>query len=118
MILKLLKVCSVIPHKLYGLPSAGSCKVSCLHSLSVGLKPMVSLSLAVLPEQEGHLILAIGGLDHKVHIYCGDQSGKVCKSCQYFSATFACVSCANYHFMMCSSLKPVNLRAILTGLEV
>ncbi|KAG8047838.1 hypothetical protein GUJ93_ZPchr0008g13479 [Zizania palustris] len=61
---------------------AGSCKVSCLHSLSVGLKPMVSLSLAVLPGQGGHLILAMGGLDHKVHIYCGDQSGKFNKACE------------------------------------
>jgi WD40 repeat protein len=80
MILKLLKMCSVLPLKLFGFSSAGSCKVSCLHSLSVGLKPMVSLSLAVLPEQEDRLILAMGGLDHKVHIYCGDLSGKVCKS--------------------------------------
>lgn len=52
--------------------------MSCLHSLSVGLKPMVSLSLAVLPEQGSHLILAMGGLDHKIHIYCGDKTGKVC----------------------------------------
>ncbi|KAM0829279.1 hypothetical protein ACQ4PT_066974 [Festuca glaucescens] len=59
-----------------------SFKVSCLHSLSVGLKPMVSLSLALLPEQEGCLILAMGGLDHKVHIYCGDQSGKFVKACE------------------------------------
>lgn len=58
--------------------SAGSCQVSCLHSLSVGSKPMVSLSLAVLPEPGSHLILAMGGLDHKIHIYCGDKSGKVC----------------------------------------
>lgn len=57
---------------------AGSCKVSCLHSLSVGSKPMVSLSIAVLPEQGSHLVLAMGGLDHKIHIYCGDKSGKVC----------------------------------------
>ncbi|XP_047072216.1 elongator complex protein 2-like [Lolium rigidum] len=62
--------------------TSGSCKVSCLHSLYVGLKPMVSLSLAVLPEQEGRLILAMGGLDHKVHIYCGDLSGKFAKACE------------------------------------
>ncbi|CAO2202344.1 unnamed protein product [Urochloa humidicola] len=60
----------------------GSCKVSCLHTLSVGLKPMVSLSLAVLPEQGSHLILAMGGLDHKIHIYCGDKSGKFIKTCE------------------------------------
>ncbi|KAG0524708.1 hypothetical protein BDA96_07G234800 [Sorghum bicolor] len=60
----------------------GDCKVSCLHALSVGLKPMVSLSLAVLPEQGGHLILAMGGLDHKIHIYCGDKAGKFVKACE------------------------------------
>ncbi|KAL6646091.1 hypothetical protein ACP70R_017699 [Stipagrostis hirtigluma subsp. patula] len=62
--------------------NGGCCKVSCLHSLSVGLKPMVSLSLAVLPEQGSHLILAMGGLDHKIHIYCGDHSGKFIKACE------------------------------------
>nr|CAB3481309.1 unnamed protein product [Digitaria exilis] len=62
--------------------TAGSCKVSCLHSLSVGSKPMVSLSIAVLPEQGSHLVLAMGGLDHKIHIYCGDKSGKFIKACE------------------------------------
>uniref|UniRef100_A0A0A9D3X7 Elongator complex protein 2 n=1 Tax=Arundo donax TaxID=35708 RepID=A0A0A9D3X7_ARUDO len=62
--------------------NGGSCKVSCLHSLSVGSKPMVSLSLAVLLEQESHLILAMGGLDHKIHIYYGDKSGKFIKACE------------------------------------
>uniref|UniRef100_A0A0D9X997 Elongator complex protein 2 n=1 Tax=Leersia perrieri TaxID=77586 RepID=A0A0D9X997_9ORYZ len=61
--------------------TVGSCKVSCLHSIPVGPKPMVSLSLAVLPGQGGRLILAMGGLDHKVHIYCGDQSGEFIKAC-------------------------------------
>ena len=68
--------CVAVALKLFASSSAGSCKVSCLHTLSVGSKPMVSLSLAVLPEQ--NLILAMGGLDHKIHIYCGDKSGKVC----------------------------------------
>jgi hypothetical protein len=52
MILKLLNFCSIIPCKLFGLSSAGSCKISCLRFflltyllsafLSVGLK-MVSI---------------------------------------------------------------------------
>ncbi|ONM02643.1 Elongator complex protein 2 [Zea mays] len=62
--------------------TGGDCKVTCLHSLSVGLKPMVSLSLAVLPGQGGYLILAMGGLDHKIHIYCGDKAGKFIKACE------------------------------------
>lgn len=71
-------MCTDFVLKLFTFSFAGNCKVSCLHSLSVGLKPMVSLSLTVLPEQGGHLILAMGGLDHKIHIYCGDKTGKVC----------------------------------------
>jgi len=45
----------------------------------VGSKPMVALSLARLPGDSGQLVLATGGLDHKVHLYCGDSTGKVCK---------------------------------------
>lgn len=57
----------------------GKCNVSCLDSLSVGSKPMVALSIAALPGNKSHAILAMGGLDLKVHIYFGDQTGKVCK---------------------------------------
>lgn len=45
----------------------------------MGSKPMVALSLARLPGVAGHLVLATGGLDHKVHLYCGESTGKVCK---------------------------------------
>lgn len=69
--------------------------MSCLHALSVGLKPMVSLSLAVLPEQGGHLILAMGGLDHKIHIYCGDKAGKVC-NLMFLQLFF----CPFFHFLL------------------
>jgi hypothetical protein len=98
--------------------------VSCLHSVSIGSKPMISLSLAVLPEQGSHLILAMGGLDHKIHIYCGDKSGKVCNlnAIATLSPFFwggGHVSCVYYlnldFFSMCSSLKPVNLKATLIG---
>lgn len=43
----------------------------------MGSKPMVALSIAKIPGQEGTLVLAMGGLDHKVHLYCGDSTGKV-----------------------------------------
>ncbi|XP_010932527.2 elongator complex protein 2 isoform X1 [Elaeis guineensis] len=69
------------------LPSiaGGDCKVSCLESLSVGSKPMVTLSLAELPGDAGctgDLVLAMGGLDQKIHLYCGDQTGKFVRACE------------------------------------
>lgn len=101
--------------------------MSCLHTLSVGLKPMVSLSLAVLPEQGSHLILAMGGLDHKIHIYCGDKSGKVCNFMFFIYSVFFFFFWVLFfllyyvltrHFSMCSSLKLVNSKVILIGSEV
>lgn len=58
----------------------GHCKLSCLESLSVGPKPMVVLSLAELPGNIGHIALAMGGLDNKIHLYCGERTGKVVAS--------------------------------------
>ncbi|KAL6010808.1 Elongator subunit elp2 [Asimina triloba] len=37
---------------------------------------MVALSLAELPGDTEHLILAMGGLDNKVHLYCGERKEK------------------------------------------
>lgn len=51
----------------------------CLESLSVGSKSMVALSLAELPGSLGHIALAMAGLDNKVHLYCGERTGKVCR---------------------------------------
>lgn len=48
-----------------------------MESLSIGSKPMVALSLAELPGTPGHLVLAMAGLDNKIHLYCGKRSGKV-----------------------------------------
>ncbi|KAL4574487.1 hypothetical protein LXL04_021319 [Taraxacum kok-saghyz] len=65
------------------LPSSGSdCTITCLDSLSTGLKPMVTLSLAELPGNPAHFILAMGGLDNKVHLYCGDSTGKFVRACE------------------------------------
>lgn len=70
-----------MPHNLFILqhllPFAGDCKLSCLDSLYVGSKTMVALSLMELPGNTGHLILAMGGLDNKIHLYCGERTGKV-----------------------------------------
>jgi len=80
---------------------------------------MVSLSLAVLPER-GHLILAMGGLDHKIHIYCGDKAGKVCNLfLQYlFLSILPFLATLTTHFSVRSSLRHVNLKVILIGSEV
>ncbi|KAM0953126.1 putative transcription factor WD40-like family [Dioscorea sansibarensis] len=58
------------------------CKITLLESLSVGPKPMVALSLAELPGDPEHVILAMGGLDNKIHIYSGDKTGKLVPACQ------------------------------------
>ncbi|XP_010279373.1 PREDICTED: elongator complex protein 2 [Nelumbo nucifera] len=60
----------------------GDCKLSCLQALSVGTKPMVALSLAELPGSSGHIVLAMGGLDSKVHLYCGERIGKFVHACE------------------------------------
>lgn len=60
----------------------GNCRISCLETLCVGSKPMVALSLARLPGDARHLVLATGGLDHKVHLYCGDLTGKFFHACE------------------------------------
>ena len=53
------------------------CRLICAEHISTGSKPMVALSFSKLPEVEGNLLLAMGGLDHKIHLYCGDSTGKV-----------------------------------------
>lgn len=60
----------------------GDCKLSCVETLSVGSKPMVALSLAELPGNSGHLALAMGGLDNKIHLYCGQRTGRFVLACQ------------------------------------
>ncbi|CAA7395598.1 unnamed protein product [Spirodela intermedia] len=60
---------------------AEDCGLTCVERIPVGSKPMVALSLAKLPGQEGTLVLAMGGLDHKIHLYCGDSTGKFLQSC-------------------------------------
>lgn len=72
---------------------AVSCSVSCLESLSAGSKPMVALSLAELPGDSGHFVLAAGGLDHKVHLFCGERGGKVRRMCH--NSILKCSSCYN-----------------------
>ncbi|CAH9108913.1 unnamed protein product [Cuscuta europaea] len=47
---------------------------------------MVSLSLAELPRSQ-HLVLAMGGLDCKVHLYCGERTGKFLPACELKSHT-------------------------------
>lgn len=62
--------------------TGGDCKLQCLETLFVGSKPMVALSLAELPGNTGHLVLAMGGLDNKIHLYCGERTGKFLRACE------------------------------------
>ncbi|GMY18455.1 elongator complex protein 2 isoform X2 [Fagus crenata] len=62
--------------------TGGDCKLLCLESLFVGSKPMVALSLAELPGNTGHIVLAMGGLDNKIHLYCGERTGKFLRACE------------------------------------
>ncbi|XP_057481301.1 elongator complex protein 2-like isoform X1 [Actinidia eriantha] len=71
-------VWKLILPSLYG----GECKLSCLESIFVGPKAMVALSLAELPGSSGRLALAMGGLDNKIHIYCGERTGKFLRACE------------------------------------
>ncbi|XP_052187549.1 elongator complex protein 2 [Diospyros lotus] len=62
--------------------SGGDCNLSCLDTLSVGPKPMVTLSIAELPGTTGHFLLAMGGLDNKIHLFCGERTGKFVRACE------------------------------------
>lgn len=64
------------------LTTGGDCKLSCIDSLSIGSKTMVTLALAELPGNIGPMILAMGGLDNKVHLYYGERSGKFVRACE------------------------------------
>lgn len=62
--------------------TGGECKLSCIDSISIGSKPMVALSLLELSGETGHLILAMGGLDNKIHLYCGKRTEKFTRACE------------------------------------
>ncbi|MED6130952.1 Elongator subunit elp2, variant 2 [Stylosanthes scabra] len=64
------------------LTSKGDCKLSCLDSLSVGSKCMVTLSLSELPGTNGQIVLAMGGLDNKIHLYCVGRTRKLVHACE------------------------------------
>ncbi|CAF2054624.1 BnaCnng34390D [Brassica napus] len=58
------------------------CKVSCLDSISADSKAIVTLSLAELPQNPGRFTLAMGGLDNKIKLYCGERTGKFTSVCE------------------------------------
>ncbi|KAL4319917.1 hypothetical protein GQ457_18G020960 [Hibiscus cannabinus] len=62
--------------------SGGECKLTCLETLIVGSRPMVTLSLAQLPGNTGLIALAMGGLDNKIYLYCGERTGKFVRACE------------------------------------
>ncbi|ERN12191.1 hypothetical protein AMTR_s00034p00138310 [Amborella trichopoda] len=66
------------------LPSTagGDCKLTCLSNINMSPRPMVALSMAELPGNSGNVVLAMGGLDNKIHIYCGESSRKFSLACE------------------------------------
>lgn len=48
-----------------------------MESIAVGSKSMVAVALSELPGITGYVVLATGGLDNKVHLYCGRRTGEV-----------------------------------------
>ena len=73
------KALSIIHNVLF---VAEECKVSCLDSISADSKAIVTLSLAELPQNPGRFTLAMGGLDNKIKLYCGERTGKFTSVCE------------------------------------
>lgn len=67
-----------------GFPSqtGGDFKLTLLQDISVGSRAMAALSLSELPGNAADWILAMGGLDNKVHIYVGDRNRKFQHVCE------------------------------------
>lgn len=105
----------------------GDCRVACLESLSVS-KPMVALSLAELPGETGHLVLATGGLDHKVHLYCGERTGKFIHACELKGHTDwircldfslpVCIDSGEKSFFLVSSSQDRSIRIWKVALHI
>ncbi|KAH9300080.1 hypothetical protein KI387_011663, partial [Taxus chinensis] len=67
-----------------GFPSQakGDCTLSMLQTIHVGTRTMVALALAELPGNAADWILAMGGLDNKVHLYVCERKGKFVPACE------------------------------------
>lgn len=67
-----------------GFPSqnGGDFKLSLLQVISVGSRAMAALSLSELPGNAADWILAMGGLDNKVHLYVGERNQKFLHACE------------------------------------
>lgn len=67
-----------------GFPSqnGGDFKLSLLQVISVGSRAMAALSLSELPGNAADWILAMGGLDNKVHLYVGERNRKFQHACE------------------------------------
>lgn len=61
----------------------------------------------MLPGSLGGIVLAMGGLDNKVHLYCGERTGKVCNLSAYVMYVFCSFSDLGFVMLMhpvCSCL--------------
>lgn len=96
----------------------------CLDSISVDSKAIVTLSLAQLPQNPGRFVLALGGLDNKIKLYCGESTGKVLLPALTFCAKtfsdsfFSFVKVFLFAYLFFSLLLFVSLKATQTGFGV
>ncbi|KAI3965497.1 hypothetical protein MKW92_019487, partial [Papaver armeniacum] len=85
---------------MYGKWFFRDCRLSRLDSLSVGSKSMVALSLAVLPGASEHILIAMGGLDNKVHLCCGERTGKFVHACE-LKGHMDWIRCLDFSLSIC-----------------
>lgn len=62
--------------------TGGDFKLSLLQVISAGSRAMTALSLSELPGNAADWILAMGGLDNKVHLYVGERNRKFQHACE------------------------------------
>lgn len=59
----------------------GECKVSFLQSISTGSRPVIAVALALLPGSTHDVLMAMGGLDNHIRLYCGTRYGQFVPAC-------------------------------------
>lgn len=62
---------------LHAIRSLGECKLLFLQRISTGSRAVVAVSLGVLPTATHDVLLAMGGLDNNIRLFCGGRLGQV-----------------------------------------
>lgn len=74
--------CTVhIWNALLPLEVAGECNVTFLQSILIGSRAALTVSLVALPTDVNSIMLAMGGLDNNVRLYCGTREGQFAAVC-------------------------------------